>query len=91
MIGDAHLPADDHSFAKLAAAADTCLCGNDGVLPDRHVVRDLDKIVDLHAAFDQRQSSEPRSTAELQPISTSSPISTVPICGNLLCLLSPKT
>src|SRR6184192_472908 len=35
-------------------------------------------------------SSEPRSIAVLAPISTSSPISTIPTCGNFHCLPSPK-
>src|SRR3984957_8729513 len=36
-------------------------------------------------------SSDPRSTVELHPISTSSPISTVPTCGNFMCCPSPNT
>jgi len=85
------LPADEHVFAQSAAAGNACLRSQDRMLANLNVVGDLDQIVDFSPLPICVASSEPRSTAAFEAISTSSPISTVPIWGNFQWPASPKT
>ena len=54
VIRYAHLPGDYAPIADRATAGNACLCGDDGVFADLHVMRDLDKIVDFHSVSNPR-------------------------------------
>ena len=53
------------------------------VRADAHVVGDLDLVVEFDAFVDHGVVEAPRSMVVLAPISTSSPMRTLPICGTL--------
>jgi hypothetical protein len=52
VVRNSDLTADNHFPAQNAAAGDARLRGNNGVLADLHVVRDLNQIIDFYAAAD---------------------------------------
>ncbi len=49
---ETRLTADDDPLPQLRAARDADLGDDDGILPDHHVVGDLDEVVDLHPPLD---------------------------------------
>ena len=75
--------AHDDEVAELRRAGDAALRHDHAMAADEDVVGDLHEVVDLGALADDRVRKAPRSTVELAPISTSSPMSTRPICGTL--------
>jgi len=91
MIADARLPSYRNSVAQHGATGDSRLRRNDRVLADLHVVGNLNEIVDLNALRDIGVLKGPTVDCRIQPISTSSPIATPPICGNFQWRPSPKT
>jgi hypothetical protein len=82
-VRDFQVPKDNCTASYHAVAADSRAAGNAdaagnrGVRADAHVVPYLDLVVELDAFFDD-------GTVVLAPISTSSPISTRPVCGILI-------
>ena len=48
------VPCDIDAIAERSAPCNTDLCGETAVLSDHNVVRDLDKIIQLRATFDER-------------------------------------
>ena len=49
MIGDANLAADQDALADRATTGDSRLRGDDCVLSDANIVRDLYEVIDFHA------------------------------------------
>ena len=83
VVGQAHLSADDHAVFQHRAAADAGLRGHHHVASDVHVVATCTRLSSFTPSPITVASSAPRSTVVLAPISTSLPISSRPIWGNL--------
>ena len=86
VIGHADLAGHDDVVPGRGRAGDADLADEQVVPADLAVVADLHQVVDLGAAPMRVAWKVPRSMVVPAPISTSSPISTVPSCGTF-CVL----
>ena len=79
MIGNPNPAAQNHAIANHSAAGNTNSSAQHAILADDDVMADLHLIIDLGAVADTRvEAIVPRSMLVLAPISTSSPMITVP-------------
>ena len=83
LLSNSRLAADNRARAELNATSKTNLRDDNTVLADLTVVRDMHEIIDLCAIANPGGAGAARSIVTLDPISTSSPITTCPICGTL--------
>ena len=85
MISDARLAADHDMMSGSAAARDSHLRDQNVVFADLHVMCNLDKVIDFCPPPYPRCAESGAVDRDIRPSSTSSSITTVPICGILWC------